>query len=297
MVTSLYGPAYGASPAPASEEAAHSAVLVELKISERMDKPNIKVDEGMRVAEVLPLVAAYMLDTYSIGGTHLIFLALEFMFARERNFFDSVKRCVHLVKLGKRHGAAAFALCHACQKVAVVLRHVVPEQSRIGMVLAAVRREALGNTAITILDIIKVIEAEKTNGAELARADVLCERQMTGTDLHSHHTAFMAVRGALAVIGREPIYEIELIFISTLPPEWRDIAFGPTHQTGAAHMTTHHVITAHRPCSLELVPDSASGYHCWPPVRCTQSRRSRLTAHCLAHARPAHVGGRDARRA
>jgi hypothetical protein len=217
MVTSPYGE----SPAPASEEAGH-AVLVELKISEHMDKPSIKVDEGMLVAEILPLVAAYMLDTYSIGGTHRIFLALEFMFDRKRHFFDCVKRCAHLVELGQRHGAAAFALRHACQKLVVVLCHVVPEQSRAGMALAAVRRAALGNAAITILNIIKVIAAEKTNSAVLARADVLRERlrrRMTGTDLHSHHAAFMGTLRALTVIGREPTNEIEQIFISTLPPD------------------------------------------------------------------------------
>jgi hypothetical protein len=62
-------------------------VLKELKISERMDKPAIKVEPGMLIAEVLLLVATYLLNAYSVGGTQRIYIALQYVFAAEDGFF------------------------------------------------------------------------------------------------------------------------------------------------------------------------------------------------------------------
>jgi hypothetical protein len=109
--------------------------------------------------------------------------------------------------------------------------------------LRKIRRGESPNTPITIVDIAAVLIAEQTNGAMIAQAEALREhlrrRVSSLTDLHAHHATFMSTLATLTTIGQEPAFAVELIFIGTLPPEWRDIAFGPMHAPGAARVSGH----------------------------------------------------------
>jgi hypothetical protein len=92
------------------------------------------------------------------------------------------------------------------------------------------------------------MSAECDDGAVLARTDVLRERLRKPmgpkSDLHTHHSAFVSTLRALAVIGRQPAHEVELVFIGTLPAEWRNVAFGPTMHARYSGMSTHGVLTS-----------------------------------------------------
>jgi hypothetical protein len=134
-------------------------VLAEIKLSKHMDKPNIQVEEGMLIAEILPLIATYLLDTYSIGGTQRIFTTSQYVFSEEHAFFSSVAQFTYLVELCRGDDAAASALRYACQKTAVILRHVLPKGARAVALLADVRRGELTNSTVTVLDIATALAA------------------------------------------------------------------------------------------------------------------------------------------
>jgi hypothetical protein len=183
---------YGASQPPVPEEVAYAAVMRELKISERMDKAALKVEPGMLIAKVLLLVATHLLNAYSVRGTQRIYIALQYIFAAENAFFQSVEACEQLVWIGQHDGVDSFALRLARQKVAVVLHNAIQEGHAAAALLKDVRNGELINTSITVLDVARAISAEKAISAVLARADALRERlrkQMDlKTDLHTHHS-------------------------------------------------------------------------------------------------------------
>jgi hypothetical protein len=158
---------YGASPPPVSEEAAYAAVLRELKISERMDKAALKVEPCMLIAEVLLLVATYLLNAHSVCETPRIYVALQYIFAAEHGFFQSVEACEQFVWIGQHDGTDSFALRLACQKVAVVLHNALQEGHAVAALLRDVRHGDLINTSITVLDVARAIAAEKANSAVL----------------------------------------------------------------------------------------------------------------------------------
>jgi hypothetical protein len=224
-----------------------------------MDKPALKVEPGMLIDEVLLLVAAQLLNAYSVGGTQCIYIALQYIFATENGFFQSVEACEQLVWIDQHDGADSFGLRLACQKVAFVLHNAIPEGHAAAALLRDVHNGTLINTSITFLDVARAISAEKANRAVLARADALRERLRKRmdlkTDLHTHHSNFMLRLRSLTIIGCQPTHEIERIFIGTLPAEWRDVAFGPTMYAHSAGMSTHSV---HCRCCLELAPSHAS---------------------------------------
>jgi hypothetical protein len=160
-------------PTPVSEEVAYDAVMWELKISERMGKPALKVEPGMLVAEVLILVATHLINAYSVGGTQRIHLALQYIFAEENAFFKSVGACEQLVWIGQHDGASALALRLACQKVAVAVYDAIPEGHAAAALLRDVRNGELINSSITVLDVARAISAEADSGAVLACTDAL----------------------------------------------------------------------------------------------------------------------------
>jgi hypothetical protein len=167
---------YGALPATVSEEIAYDAVMRELKITERMSKPALKVEPGMLVAEFLIFVATHLINALSVGGTQRIHLALKYIFAKENAFFQSVGACEQLVWIGSHDGASALALRLACQKVAVAVYDAIPDGHAAAALLRDVCNGELINSSITVLDVARAISAEGDNGAVLARTDVLRER-------------------------------------------------------------------------------------------------------------------------
>jgi hypothetical protein len=136
---------YGALPASVSEEVAYDAVIRELKISERMSKPSLKVEPCMLFAEVLILVSTHLINAYSVGGAQRIHLTLQYIFAEENAFFQSVGACEQLIWIGQHDGASALALRLACQKVAVAVYDAIPDGHAAAALLRDVRNGELIN--------------------------------------------------------------------------------------------------------------------------------------------------------
>jgi hypothetical protein len=159
-----------------------------------------------------------------------------------------VGACEQLVWIGQHDGASALAVRLVRQKVAVEVYDVIPDGHAAAALLRDVRNGELINLSITVLDVARAILAEGDNGAVLARTDVLrerlCKPMDPKSDLYMQHSTFVSTLRALAVIGRQPTHEVELIFIGTLPAEWRDVTFGPTMHALYAHGVLTSIVAA-----------------------------------------------------
>jgi hypothetical protein len=167
----------------------------ELKISERMNKAALKVEPCMLITEVFLLVATHLLNAYSVGWTQRIYVALQYIFAQENSFFQSVDACEQLIWIGQHDGADSFALRLVCQKVAIVLHNAILEGHVATALLWDALKGELINTSITVIDVARAMSAEEDNSAVLARAYALRERLRKRmdrkTDVHTHHSSFM----------------------------------------------------------------------------------------------------------
>jgi hypothetical protein len=196
-----------------SEAVAHEAVMRELKIAERMRPLTLKVEPDALVSEVLTQVATHLINAFSVGANPRIYRAMQYIFADEHAFFQSVQSCEQLLWLGQRDTADALALRLACQRVAVTVVEAVPDGHPAAALLRDVRDAGLFNSSITVLDVARAIAAEGANGAGLSRIDALRQRlrhPMTPkSDLHAHHSAFMSTLRSLSAVGYPPPHDVD----------------------------------------------------------------------------------------